>query len=57
MHAGGELGMGAGGETVVAFSADEPPSRALGSEGKGPSRAQRCDSYFDRIKDSILLRL
>ena len=27
-----------------------------GSTGGGPSRAQRLDSYFDRMNESILLR-
>lgn len=31
------------------------PSRTDGSEGEGPSMAHRRDSYFERIKDSILL--
>jgi hypothetical protein len=31
------------------------PSRTDGSEGVGPSMAHRRDSYFERIKDSILL--
>lgn len=47
--------LGAGGDAVVAAPAGCPPSRTPGSEGGGPSRAQRRDSYFDRMKDSILL--
>ena len=45
----------AGDKTVAVSSVDSPPSRTLGSEGGGPSMAQRRDSYFDRMKDSILL--
>jgi hypothetical protein len=33
----------------------EDPSSTLGSDGGGPSIAQRLDSYLERIKDSILL--
>lgn len=53
------VGSGAGaGEEFEAISAvDDPPSRMAGSEGGGPSRAQRRDSYFDRMNDSILLSL
>ena len=36
---------------------DVPSSRMEGSSGGGPSRAQRRDSYFDRIYDSILLKM
>jgi hypothetical protein len=58
VRTGIEPGMEAGEETAAASSAgDWPPSRTLGSEGGGPSRAQRRESYFDRMKDSILLRL
>ena len=32
-----------------------PSSKIDGSEGTGPSIAHRRDSYFDRMKDSILL--
>lgn len=32
-----------------------PPSNTLGSDGGGPSIAQRFDSYLERINDSILL--
>lgn len=31
------------------------PSRTEGSEGRGPSIAHRRVSYFERMKDSILL--
>lgn len=31
------------------------PSNTLGSDGGGPSIAQRLDSYLDRMNDSILL--
>jgi hypothetical protein len=34
----------------------ESSSSMDGSAGGGPSIAQRRDSYFDRMKDSILLK-
>jgi hypothetical protein len=34
----------------------DPPSSTLGSDGGGPSMAQRFDSYLDRINESILLQ-
>ena len=34
-----------------------PPSSTEGSRGGGPSIAQRRDSYFERMNDSILLRV
>jgi hypothetical protein len=61
-------GVGAGGYLISAMNtphnkskltagacAELPFSRTAGSEGGGPSIAQRFDSYFDRINDSILL--
>jgi hypothetical protein len=49
--------MGAGECSEAASPVDGPSSRMPGSEGGGPSRAHRRDSYFDRMNDSILLRL
>lgn len=43
---------GAGGACVCW---EEPLSNVEGSSGGGPSRAQRRDSYLERMKDSILL--
>lgn len=56
---GTEVGPGRGGDEdfELASAVIELPSRVAGSEGGGPSKAQRRDSYFDRMKDSILLRL
>lgn len=43
-------------ESSSSLSSSSPrSSRVEGSEGGGPSRAQRRDSYLERINDSILL--
>ena len=54
--AGGEgrAGVGAG-AGIAGCSSVAPSSRIDGSEGGGPSRAHRRDSYLDRMKESILL--
>ena len=59
-----EVGVGAVSKSCAAAAGDASPleagwagpSRTDGSEGGGPSLAHRRDSYFERIKDSILLR-
>ncbi len=48
-------GAGAG-ATGAGGSEMAPSSSTDGSLGGGPSIAHRLDSYFDRMKDSILLR-
>ncbi len=50
---GGAMGAGAGVDSEV--DAGVVPSRTEGSEGGGPSIAHLRDSYFERMKDSILL--
>ena len=57
MRTGIGSGTGAGEGFEAISPVDDPPSRMVGSRGGGPSRAQRRVSYFDRINDSILLRL
>lgn len=57
MRTGVGSGTGAGEGFEAISPMDDPPSRMAGSEGGGPSSAQRRDSYFDRINDSILLRV
>ena len=51
----GAVAWGAVGAGGSAAGAGAPLSRTAGSEGGGPSIAQRRDSYFERMKDSILL--
>lgn len=48
-------GAGVGATAVGVEAGTAPESRTEGSEGGGPSMAQRRDSYLDRMNESILL--
>ena len=48
-------GESAGVMVLACASVSSADSRIDGSKGGGPSRAHRRDSYFERMKDSILL--
>lgn len=50
-----DVAMGAGAGAEAGVSCTVPLSSTDGSVGGGPSIAQRRDSYFERMNESILL--